>query len=543
MVTGTITVSDLDGLEDIETITIAGIAFDVGSGMEELVGQSVPTHYGQLTITSYENGVYGYEYTLHSVVDNDSQAGATDDGFIESIPISVSDGTASAATQIDVTIVDSEPAILDVENAVIVNAPGLSVTGHITAVSADGLAGFSLAGSLGLAPEGVSYALQDDGTLVATDVTGDVLFTISLDSAGSYTFTLFKAYADVVASSPDLANLALVPGKPSVSVETSLYQSYDAHTGAGVGDPLTSVVFSAGSRSLNPSSDGLGIGNNLIDDLGAGSPEVLRMSFADALTGCSLNVGNLSTNDVLVWKVYHAGTLIDSGTISGSYVGSDGSVVNITGDESSEYWIDLSRNGLEQHTLFDTVELSAANHTSWKFIGFAVETPISIVETPLEFAVQGTDNDGDVSMSADFVVNIIGAGNMLYDLEGNTVFAGDIGPDVFKWSLADPGAHDTIAHFDTRPAIEGGDILDLRDLLQMENHDNLTGYLHFQATADGGALVRISPTGAFTGDAEHDAGVPFQTIELQNASGLLAIGSDQQIIEHLINSGKLMTDG
>ncbi|MCG3171123.1 MAG: hypothetical protein CALGDGBN_02710 [Pseudomonadales bacterium] len=544
VVTGTITISDADGLEDIETITIAGVVFDVSAGMGELVGESVSTPYGRLAITSYENGVYGYEYTLLSTVDNDSQSGATDEGFIESIAVSVSDGIASASAAIDVTIDDSEPVILGVDDAVVVNAAGLAVTGTIDTTSVDGIAAFSLAPSLGLAPEGLVYALQPDGTLVATDGTGDVVFTVVVDAAGSYTFTLVKAFAEVMATSPDFNDLELVPGKPYESLATAIYESYDPATGAGIGDPVTSVVFSAGTQRLNPSRDGLGVGDNLVDDPKNATPEVLAMSFADALSGMTLNVGNLSTDDVLVWKVYRAGVLLDSGEISGSYVGSDGSIVTIANNESPEYWIDLSRNGLDPDLAFDRVELSATDDTSWKFLGFTVEKPISIVEIPLDFAVQGTDNDGDVTMNAGFLVDIVGAGNMLNDLEGNTVLEGDLGADVFRWSLADPGAEDTISEFDSRAASEGGDVLDLRDLLHLENQDNLSNFLHFEASEDGsGTVVRISTTGEFTGDAEHDAGVAYQTIELQSAGDLLAIGTDQQIIEHLINNGKLLTDG
>ena len=53
--------------------------------------------------------------------------------------------------------------------------------------------------------------------------------------------------------------------------------------------------------------------------------------------------------------------------------------------------------------------------------------------------------------------------------------------------------------------------------------------------------MKISPAGDFTGDAAHDANVAYQTIELQNVD-LLSIGSDQQIIDMLINHGKLITE-
>ena len=66
-------------------------------------------------------------------------------------------------------------------------------------------------------------------------------------------------------------------------------------------------------------------------------------------------------------------------------------------------------------------------------------------------------------------------------------------------------------------------------------------FLHFEESGDGGTLLRVSADGAFTGDATHDASVAYQTIELANVD-LLSLGSDQQIIDTLINQNKLITE-
>jgi len=134
-----------------------------------------------------------------------------------------------------------------------------------------------------------------------------------------------------------------------------------------------------------------------------------------------------------------------------------------------------------------------------------------------------------------------GASELLSDDSGDNLFAGSEGADVFKWTLAEPGAHDTISNFDMNEPASGGDVLDLRDLLPPESAASLDSYLHFEDSGTGGTLVKISPAGDFTGDAAHDANVAYQTIELQNVD-LLSIGSDQQIIDMLINHGKLITE-
>jgi hypothetical protein len=132
-------------------------------------------------------------------------------------------------------------------------------------------------------------------------------------------------------------------------------------------------------------------------------------------------------------------------------------------------------------------------------------------------------------------------GQAIADEPGDTELLGSLGADVFKWSLAEPGAHDTIRDFDPSPPAEGGDVLDLRDLLPAESAGSLDSYLHFEASGDGGTLLKVSVSGQFTGDPEHDAGVAHQTIELANVD-LLSLGSDHQIIETLISQNKLITE-
>jgi hypothetical protein len=123
---------------------------------------------------------------------------------------------------------------------------------------------------------------------------------------------------------------------------------------------------------------------------------------------------------------------------------------------------------------------------------------------------------------------------------------GGLGADVFAWKLGDQGtpgtpAVDRITDFNT---VVNGDKLDLRDLLQGENHasgtGNLGNYLHFEkAGAD--TIVRVSSSGGFS--SGYSAANENQTIVLQgvdlSAGGLT---TDQLIIQDLLNKGKLQTD-
>jgi hypothetical protein len=133
---------------------------------------------------------------------------------------------------------------------------------------------------------------------------------------------------------------------------------------------------------------------------------------------------------------------------------------------------------------------------------------------------------------------------------GNDLLIGGPGSDVFRWELADRGTAgspsvDTVTGFDNGPVGSGGDVLDLRDLLQGETIEggavgNLTSYLHFAASG-GDTVIQISANGGFS--SGFNAGAIDQTIVLQGvnltASGTL---TDQQIIQTLLNNNKLITD-
>jgi large repetitive protein len=137
---------------------------------------------------------------------------------------------------------------------------------------------------------------------------------------------------------------------------------------------------------------------------------------------------------------------------------------------------------------------------------------------------------------------------------GDDTLTGGLGSDTFRWQLSDRGltgqpAVDTITDFDVTAAKSGGDVLDLRDLLQGEaGTSNLQNYLEFdRTTSPGSTILHISSTGGFTGGtysaAAEDQQIVFQGItNLGNSLGLGTSATDGQIIQELITRGKLITD-
>ncbi|NNF97756.1 MAG: type I secretion C-terminal target domain-containing protein [Desulfobacteraceae bacterium] len=133
-----------------------------------------------------------------------------------------------------------------------------------------------------------------------------------------------------------------------------------------------------------------------------------------------------------------------------------------------------------------------------------------------------------------------GEGNdILVGGEGDDILAGGIGSDTYEWNAGDQGtvgnpAIDTIENFDNGL---GGDILDLRDLLQGEEEisNPLTDYLNF--TSDGiDTTIHIDHDGS--GLFEETQEIVIKGVDL-TAGGTVA---DQDIISDLIANNNLIID-
>ncbi|WP_374243253.1 VCBS domain-containing protein [Zoogloea sp.] len=232
------------------------------------------------------------------------------------------------------------------------------------------------------------------------------------------------------------------------------------------------------------------------------------------------------------------------------------------------------------------VKLSSEADTAYKTLGtddFALFTPTSaptlsalqdIIENPSQNGswlvrtgaqltgstgnddITGTDGrDILTGGSGNDIVRGGGAADLIAGGAGNDTLTGGLGSDTFKWSLGDAGttakpAVDAITDFDKAAAggaSTGGDILDLRDLLQGESHTgtatgNLGNYLHFEK-AGTDTVVHISTNGGYTGGTfvagATDQKIVLQGVDLTNSG---ALGTDAQIIQDLLTKGKLSAD-
>jgi len=145
-----------------------------------------------------------------------------------------------------------------------------------------------------------------------------------------------------------------------------------------------------------------------------------------------------------------------------------------------------------------------------------------------------------------------GDGNdILIGGKGNDTLTGGAGVDVFKWDRGDDGvagspARDTITDFNKNAVAQGGDILDVRDLLQGENAGNLVNYIHFEKSGSD-TIINISSNGGYAGDAHNvsgsfSSGNTTQQIVLSGVDLTTGQTSDAAIIANLLSQQKLVTD-
>jgi large repetitive protein len=149
--------------------------------------------------------------------------------------------------------------------------------------------------------------------------------------------------------------------------------------------------------------------------------------------------------------------------------------------------------------------------------------------------------------------------------EGHGSHHAGFGVDVFKWTLADHAPTsdhrvDTIHDFDCSARSAGGDVLDLRDLLQVDSGanagtgtvDKLLTHLEFDTQSQpGSTVIHVSGSGGFQPDAHGSCDtakaadqqhIVLSEVNIRSALGLDAQASDHQIITELMQRGKLLVD-
>ena len=178
----------------------------------------------------------------------------------------------------------------------------------------------------------------------------------------------------------------------------------------------------------------------------------------------------------------------------------------------------------------------------------------------IDILTGGTGNDSLFGGRGNDTLNGDAGNDRLSGGGGNDTLAGGAGADVFAWSLSDRAAAgnpaiDIVVDFSTALPTIGGDVLDLRDLLVGEakagqQAGNLSQFLDFDTTTTAGStVIRVSSAGGFVGGAyavgAEDERIVLQGVDFRATSvfGLGAAATDNEIIQQLLQRGKLLVDG
>ena len=227
---GTFTVSDPDGLADIQSVTInGGTPIAIGS----LSGSVIAGSNGTLTVTAYDaaTGVASYSYTLTSPATD--VAGATE---TDTFTLSTSDGTVdSAPASIVIDIVDDLPVAVNDTDSVTEDGPltadgnVLTGVGGTDANTTDGVADTTGADQ----PGAIAWTGQSGTTVAGT------YGTLTVGADGSYSYALNNAN----------------PAVQALDAGQTLTESFGYTLTDGDGDPATATL----NITINGANDRPGI--------------------------------------------------------------------------------------------------------------------------------------------------------------------------------------------------------------------------------------------------------------------------------------------
>ncbi|WP_449471580.1 VCBS domain-containing protein [Sphingobium chungangianum] len=352
------------------------------------VGQQVFTSKGVLTITSISapdvNGVvtYGYSYTLDHALTHSGQGEINP--LTDTISMTVTDATGdSDATpgSIVVSIVDDVPTLSSVTD--------LSVANSIHTYSGNDINftyGADQAGSITLTHltdiTGIVYT--GDGTGVVTaSVNGNPYFTVSVDQAtGDYTVDVLTT-RPVVDTPLSFSNIA--PGNYT-TVTLPGGQVFDGVSYAN--GTTTAQAFTNDGSTINPSGNGFGVANNLIND----NEGFLFSNHDSSSLSFDVNFQPNTSTVTVSWATYAGGT-----PTAGALPLQTGTFL-VTKDADGITHVDIDPT-LDFDHMVVRFDYTGSGNPAARVENFSVTQQVIPDDQVLQFAVTVKDADGDIVTS------------------------------------------------------------------------------------------------------------------------------------------------
>jgi VCBS repeat-containing protein len=530
--TGTFTIADTDGLDDIKSVTIAGQTFTVEDyakfaaytpAIIAAAPIAIAGGYGTVDITGYSNGTFNYTYTLTNTYDgNGLGAGYNTVPDADSFVVSVSDGTAPAATAtVNIDIVDDVALFTIVNDGVDAgNAVSLSALNPATNTTYNGQFADWEFGADGFSSATVT--VPSNVTVLSTSATQIVLGlyegttqvgTLTLNADGTDSLQVLHRDSEVVFT--PVAATSAVAGGPSGSliVDLGAATNYNILVRGSDGDNILGEA----DDLVNTSSNGWAVKGS------QGQTNQLNESIKFSFVSEVNNTTGVGIGDFKFLTEGYTGGITTATITVKVYLDASGTYDVVTLDVTSGQIVQISNldwsaiagtgNYVEGSLIYGVEVTSAELDGSFRLNGIEVGTNTSTPPADLSFqniTVTLTDGDGDTA-SQTFNVTIDGdAGNQLTveaitgtsgndvlngtvgnDIliggDGNDILTGGGGIDTFVWNSGDTGA-DQVTDFVMGAT---GDVLDIADLLTdglSMTADSVDGHLQLQF-ADGSNTV------------------------------------------------------
>ena len=560
---GTFDVSGVSGTVAVALVVPVGpftsggqpISWTLSSGGQTLTGATASATIIVVTI----DNAGAYIVTLSGPINHAAPSVGTSVENLLSLGIGVTVSSNSiqiGSSTLTVTVEDDSP-VAAVTPGHFQNSTNTVLNGTLANIGADSTSAdvniTSITPPAGLTSNGVAlvYTTSSDGsTITATaGVGGSPVFTMQASSNGTYTFTQSQLL--------DLSVLtSTLQGTVGAGGPQSAYYIYADGTFGSVESAKDWAVKITGSGNINPSTQGMGVDNNLFS-----AGETMRFEFDDE---------HASTVGGIVPNLTYLAKITFDGLGAGEGVGYTAYYTNGTSSSSTATTANTV-NGVLTVTapagfFIDYIDFAPTVDTSVRTVGVSTFVLDDTATKDISFGYNAIDSDGD-TISGSVVItaqnshtltgtagndalaggsgnDILsgGAGNdTLTGGAGDDTLTGGAGSDTFKWSLNETGA-DRITDFNLAPVASGGDVLDLKDLLVGENANatSLDAYLNFSANGSGQTVITVDANAGAAGGTG-------QTITLENvqytALQTYAGGtSDAAIITQLLVDGHLKTD-
>ncbi|UCV13844.1 retention module-containing protein [Quatrionicoccus australiensis] len=582
---GTLTVTDDNSVKltlvaPAETLTAGGatIVWTLDASGQQLVGH-IGSANGEVAIIVKlidDNGNYKYQVQLLHGIDHPNTTSEDSKTFNIGVQATDRAGNSSVA-DLAVSIQDDSPVV----TAAAIHSAS---SGSLGLFGADG----GHVATIGVGD--YTYTYNAESNTVSRSGSSSSASSYSYNGV-THTLSIQTANGEWISINMENASYSYTPGTPMSKLQ---YTKVDFTLVDGDGDRVQGAVrFDGTVNPINVAPDtDIHTSGNLLGIIGLSTLNLIDISTHQAFTAFDAN-RNLSKVEIKYTSFLTVGTdhlaasqalahelgLVISVVDTPSFLGTE-SVLTITSATPGGTISNLAINELlgtvyvDQSSLIDltvgnsysitATDSQGLSHTSNDFTLLdlnLINNPAS--HTGIQEGSTGNDTltgtagsdrlygyAGDDVLTAGDGNDLIRAGtgndqlnggngsDILIGSAGNDILFGNAGSDVFRWEYADQGtakapAIDIVADFNN------GDILDLRDLLQNEFHmdsdvGNLGNYLHF-TTSGGNTTIDIKPIG--TGGAVTQE-IVLYGVDLSHNGTL----SDTQIIQNLLQNGKLLTD-